>query len=274
MHIANEENKGQKTTSSYWDESWERRPRTPSGSSNIKEPNNYFWRRLNAVFSNIFQSLDAPNSRLIEVGAGASDWLPHLHHRFGFSIAGIDYSEVGCRIARDNLVRASASGTIYTGDMFDPPPELLGQFDVAVSFGLVEHFENTGVAVSACAAFVRPGGIVLTLIPNMRGLYGALYKVFNRKVYDTHVPLTLRELMDAHRDAGLNVFFYHHILGIPGVVEQNRKESSFVRRALRRVMFQISRIVWTLEEKGFGIPENRISSPYMVCVARKPGQIG
>lgn len=274
MHIANKENEGQKTTASYWDESWDRLPKTPGDSSKKREPNNYFWRRINAVFSDIFESLDVRNSRLIEVGAGASEWLPHLHHRFGFSIAGIDYSEVGCRIARDNLVRASAPGTIYSGDMFDPPPELLEHFDVAVSFGLVEHFENTSAAVSGCAAFVKPGGIVLTLIPNMRGLYGALYKIFNRKVYDTHVPLTLRELMDAHRDAGLNVFFYQHILGIPGVVDQNRKESSYVRRALRRFMFRISRILWTLEEKGLGIPENRISSPYMICVARKSSQIG
>lgn len=259
-----------KTTTDYWDENWRRASKNNSDESGPKEHDSYYWRRMHSIFTNSFETLDTANCSLIEVGAGASDWLPYLHHRFGFGVAGLDYSEVGCQAARENLLSTSTPGFIHRGDMFAPPLELRERFDVAVSLGLVEHFENTTAAVSACANFVKPGGLVFTLIPNMNGLYGALYKLFNRKVYDIHVPITLKELIRAHRDAGLNVFLHEHILGVPGVIDQQRIEPVFVRRALRKLVFQFSRVAWALEEKGWGVPENPFSSPYMVCVARKP----
>ena len=258
-----------KATEEYWDENWRRAYRNADGSE-PKERASYYWRRMNRIFAKSFAELDTPNCRLIEVGAGASDWLPHLHHRFGFSIAGLDYSEVGCRVANEILLRSSTPGSIYRGDMFNPPHELNDNFDVVVSFGLVEHFENTAGAVSACAALAKPGGLVLTLIPNMSGLYGSVYKIFNRKVYDIHVPITLNDLTQAHRDAGLHVFLHEHILGVPGVIDQQRIEPVLIRRLLRKFVFHISRIVWALEEHGWGVPENSFSSPYMVCVAKKP----
>lgn len=270
MHDKQCQDSDRKTTTDYWDENWRRTSEISSNSAGPKERNSYFWRRVNSIFAKSFDELDAPKSSLIEVGAGASDWLPHLHHRFGFSVAGLDYSEVGCQVAKENLQKTSTPGAIYHGDMFDPPPELRERFDVAVSFGLVEHFENTTAAVSACAAFVKPGGLVFTLIPNMSGLYGGLYKIFNRKVYDVHVPITLKQLTRAHWDAGLEVSFHEHILGVPGVIDQQRIEPVFLRRVLRKLVFQFSRIAWALEEKGWGVPENPFSSPYMVCVARKP----
>lgn len=245
--MPHEQNEGadRKTTTDYWDENWRRLSKNnPDGSGGWHK--GYYWRRMNSIFAKSFAGLDAPSCSLIEVGAGASDWLPHLHHRFSFRVAGLDYSKVGCQVAKENLLKTATPGIIHYGDMFDPPPELRGKFDVAVSFGLVEHFENTASAVSACAGFVKPGGIVFTLIPNMSGLYGNLYKIFNPKVYDIHVPSTLQQLTQAHRDAGLDVFLHEHVLGVPGVIDQQRIEPVLIRRLLRKFVFQVSRIAWAL----------------------------
>ncbi len=258
-----------KSTVDYWDENW-RRTSDDETFALLNERRGYYWRRMERVFKKSFAELETAKCSLIEIGAGASEWLPYLHRRFGFTVAGLDYSDLGCRRARDILARTSTPGDIYQADMFDPPPGLGQKFDVVVSFGVVEHFADTASTLAACSAYARPGGLILTLIPNMRGLYGWIYRIFNRKVYDIHVPLSLKELKRAHADAGLEPVLHEHILGMPGVIDRYRDEPVAFRRLVRKVAFQFSRVTWALEERGWGMPENPFTSPYMVCVARKP----
>ena len=79
--------------------------------------------------------------------------------------------------------------------MFDPPDDMKGQYDLVMSFGVVEHFKDTTACLKACAAFVKPGGQMFTMIPNMTGLVGSLQKIIDRNVYDIHVPLSCKMLM-------------------------------------------------------------------------------
>jgi SAM-dependent methyltransferase len=232
----------------------------------------YFWRRIDRALARSFADVKM-GAQLIEIGAGASEWLPYLHSRFGFAVTGLDYSEVGCERARDNLARASTPGAIHQADMFKPPVELVERFDAVVSFGLIEHFSDTTSAVAACAAYAKSGGIVVTLIPNMKGLHGMLYRIYDKKVFDTHVPLSLKDLMRAHSEAGLEVVFGEYLLGLPGVMDQHRVEPVLSRRILRKLVFHISRLYWGLEEHSFGVRENAFTSPYLICAARKGGLI-
>lgn len=249
-----------KSNVGYWDEFWRR----ASGQTQ----DSYYWRRLDRAFTKALAPLATQGMRLIEVGVGGSEYLPYLHRRFGFRVGGIDYSETGCVAAKKLLETTETPGDIRQADMFEPPADLLGQADVVISMGLVEHFAETARAVGACAAFTRPGGLVITVIPNMSGLYGKLCKVFNRAVFDTHVPLDLKQLMQAHHDCGLRDVSGEYLLGLPGVIDGARYEPVRLRRYLRKLVYPCSRAYWALEEKGFGVPENPYSSPYMICVAR------
>ena len=141
---------------------------------------------------------------------------------------------------------------------------MTAKFDVVCSFGLVEHFSDTAQAVAACASFAKPGGLVLTLIPNMTGLNGFFYKTLNRRVFDTHVPLTLSQLVQAHKQSGLDVYCESYLLGLPGIIDENRNESSLFRALLRKCAHYLSRVIWWAEERGVGVPENQITSPYMI----------
>lgn len=269
LNRQNRNDDDRKSTVGYWDENWRR------ASANAREldrdlQGSYFWQRIDRALAQSFSGEESTVRSLIEIGAGASEWLPYLSKRFGFEVAGLDYSEVGCQRARDILAGTSTSGVIYQADMFAPPTNLLGKFDVVVSFGLVEHFSDTASAVRACADYAKPGGLIVTLIPNMKGLHGGLYRVFDRKVFDTHVPLSLSDLSCAHKDAGLEVFFREYLLGLPGVVDRRRREPVFWRRWIRTAVFHLSRIYWGLEARGLGVPENALTSPYLICAARKP----
>jgi hypothetical protein len=102
----------------------------------------------------------------------------------------------------------------------------------------------------------------------MRGLFGLAYRVANRAVYDTHIPLDIEALARAHRQAGLEVTSCRYLLGLPGVLgDFDQEQATFT---LRNMIKWVSRCYWRLEEHGLGIPPNRLTSPYALCIAMKP----
>src|SRR5207249_3744220 len=130
----------------------------------------------------------------------------------GFNVFGIDYSESGCEQARHILSDAGVEGEIVCADLFSPPSSLRRRFDVVVSFGVVEHFSPPWHAIKAFAEFLVPGALLVTVIPNLRGVMGPIEKLLNPAVYAAHVPLTTRELRAAHDAAGLSVLSSSYFL--------------------------------------------------------------
>jgi hypothetical protein len=89
--------------------------------------------------------------------------------------------------------------------------------------GVVEHFVDTSRCVAACSRFLKPGGVIITMIPNMRGMLGWLQKRIDRQIFDGHVALDPTQLAAAHRDAGLIECegFYYLVLNL-GVLNSAR----------------------------------------------------
>ena len=149
--------------------------------------------------------IETAGAHLLELGCARSVWLPYFHRQFGFRIVGLDYTEIGCAQARAVLATSAVSGEIVHADLFTPPTAMLNKFDVVVSFGLVEHFSDTAAVLSACARFLKPGGVMITTIPNFSGWLGAMQRRFDRAVYDIHVPLDREQFAQAHKAAGLDL---------------------------------------------------------------------
>ena len=269
MNDTPDQTSGRITTQQYWESGW-RGAALPGPLDPVN--GSYFSRLLHQRFKKALVQHGGDGRRFIEIGCGTSHWLPYFCGEFGFDVSGIDFSPTGCANSREILRRAGLAGDIREGDLFVPPPDWLSHFDVVGSFGLVEHFTNTAAAVAACAAYLLPGGCMVTLVPTMRGLPGLAYRIARRAVYDTHVPLDIETLAQAHRRAGLEVVDCHYLLGLPGVLgEFDTPEKSL---SLRGMIKRISRGYWWLEEHGWGVPPNRYTSPYALCIATKPARSG
>lgn len=112
--------------------------------------------------------------RLIEIGCAPGAWLAHFARR-GFKVAGIDSSPRGAALTRENLEMQNIDADIVEADVLDfELGELAGAFDVAISIGVVEHFDNPLPVFRAHADLVRTGGTVIIAVPNLRGFNGWL----------------------------------------------------------------------------------------------------
>jgi SAM-dependent methyltransferase len=184
---------------------------------------------------------------------------------------GIDSSPKGCALSEAIARKSGIDTPIHQADMFKLPETLRGCFDIVFSAGLVEHFQPTTLAVDALAELVRPGGHLVTTVPNMRGLIGFIQKYADRDVYDLHVPLGAIDLAAAHRASGLDVIDVGYLMTVNfGVIADSGKSSELSLRVRERLTSWASKSVWLLEQ--FGLPElpNPITSPYAYAIARKP----
>jgi SAM-dependent methyltransferase len=260
----------------YWDLVWQKgdlpRPIDPRDRS-LK---NHVELEFDALFKETFTAQCSGHaSSLVELGCARSVWLPYFSKEFGFHVTGVDYSPLGCDQARATLAREEVKGEIILADILRPPAYLLNRFDYAVSFGVVEHFEATHECLKACAAFLKPGGMLLTAIPNMKGLVGWLQKYLAKEVYDVHVPLDARALRREHELGGLTILRCEYFCFLNfGVLNLNRIRRSFLGLSLSRALNAISAATWTLERMGPRLPVNRITSPYIVCVSMKKTPTG
>ena len=263
----------------YWDQLWASAP--PPGAFDPSRPGlrNFLNRNLDGEFRRVFAGCGlGPGTRSLEIGCAQSYWLPHFGRAYGFAVAGLDYSAIGCERSRALLAREGVAGEVVQADLFDPPARLEGAFDLVFSRGVVEHFEDTAGTLRAFARFARPGGFVVTTIPNLSGLLGPLQKFLYRPVYDVHVPLDADDLARGHADAGLAVRSCHYFLfanvGMCHLGDMPRDSAEYlVKKALLAAAGRLNMLTWIVEER-VRLPPNRLTSPFIVCVAEKPGARG
>lgn len=253
----------------YWDALWEGQQLPTPVDPNDRSLGNTVRLEQHALFERRLGNLP-PGSSILEVGCARSVWLPYFATGFGFSVAGLDYSETGCEQARAILASAGLEGEVVQGDMFEPPAALLGRFDAVISFGLVEHFSDTAAAHAALARFLKPGGVMVTFIPNMGGsLIGWLQKRLDRRVYDVHVPLDRRQLARANIQAGLRLESCRYFMACNwSVINISDWRSAPMRGRAAHIQSGLSKVVWWLERHGLRVRPNRSTSPYVVAIAR------
>ncbi|GAB6126964.1 class I SAM-dependent methyltransferase [Humidesulfovibrio idahonensis] len=260
-----------KAGADYWRDVWLREAPEPVDLDDASLRNH-----VNLRLGRFFQEhlpQARPGQIFLEAGCGASAWLPVFARRFGYRVMGLDYSEQGCGLAKAVLQKAGVAGSILRADLFALPPELQGSADVVFSQGLVEHFSPTRGVVERLAWLAKPGGLVLTLAPNMRGLTGLLQRVADKRTFDLHVPLTPEDLARAHRESGLKPLAWGHLGTLNlGVVNLSRWASRPVgHRLLTWLLAGSSMGVWLLERLCKDELPNGLTSPVAYCVARKAG---
>jgi SAM-dependent methyltransferase len=185
------------TTEAFWDGHWESSGAAGSGFEG------YEGRVWSAIFQRTFSEAK-PGDKCIEVGCADSRYLPWIAQRHGLAVAGVDYSEAGCRLAEKRLAQAGVTGEIFQRDIFAANDDLAGKFDYVVSFGLVEHFDDPRTVLRAMRRLLKPGGRILTTTPNVTpgAMNVVIYRATAPRILAMHKLMTAAQLGGFHEDAG------------------------------------------------------------------------
>ncbi len=270
-----EDTDSDKAGRNHWNTVWRSTQRLPSpvdpASFGLQH---YLDRQFHNCFIDILSRAKEQIGRpmnLLEIGCAASRWLPYFAREFGFSVTGLDYSESGCEIARQVLSKAGVQGSIICSDLFTPPSEMLASFDVLVSFGVAEHFGDTATCLKAFGDFLRPSGIMITIVPNMVGLVGCLQKLLDSRVFAIHVPLDAPALRAAHESAGLSVqsCWYSGFAQLGCVFFDSLGQKSILFRMLHIARAVNSRALGLLDLMIPGLRGGRFLSGHVICISIK-----
>ena len=212
---------------------------------------------------------------LIEIGAGDSAILIDIAKRYRLkNVWGLDILPEAVSELRKKAEQTGVPLQTVCADLFSPPKSLLKRFDVVYSLGVVEHFDDLAGAVRAVGRFVRPGGLILTLIPNLKDslLYAPLMRIFNEEVYRAHFLYGKDDLFSAHKRSGFLVrkceYFVSSNLSLLSWCFADRRQglSFWFYKQLTRV----SKAIWYFEDRYGCLRPTKWFSPYIVCVAEKP----
>ena len=253
----------------FWTQFWQGKNLPPAIRVLGRGPRAWFYQEFHHLWQAHLPGATSKPLRLLEIGCAQSRWLPYFAQEWGYEVAGLDYSELGCAQSRALLAREGVSGEVLHQDMFHPDSRLLEAFDFVLSNGVVEHFEDTKVALAQMAAFLKPGGLVLTIVPNFTGWLGTLQSLVSKDFLAIHRLLNREELAAAHVEAGLSLHSCDYLASLhfsvvnPGGSGGDRRQTCFFKglkaaTVLTRCLNQL----WPM-------PVDQRTAGFIVCIARK-----
>lgn len=248
---------GGMTDTAYWDTTWDavRLPHVLSFEHHVN-------RRWDDLFSRYLA--DRRGATIVEVGCAPGSWLIYFHERWGMTATGIESSPVGAELTRRNATATNTPLRVLETDLFDASLE--ERFDVVWSAGLVEHFDDIATPLARLRELLRPGGLLITAVPNLNGsVYAWIQRRINPAVLDVHRVVTPADLSRAYLGLGLEVAEVGYV-GTWNLEVVNfgghRKYQVWANRIDRLT----GRVLGTTHARS----ESRLVSPYVVAVGRAP----
>ncbi|MBP6730891.1 MAG: class I SAM-dependent methyltransferase [Chitinophagales bacterium] len=258
----------------YWTKVWKESDLAQRINVHTKSVNEYPYRILHTFYEELFKNYKTEGKTLVEIGCGNSAFLGYFAQEFGFKVSGIDYSELGCEQSRRILQRDGIKGDILLVDAFNPPAELKEKYDFVCSFGVAEHFTDTAKTLEAFSYFLKPGGILITSVPNVVGATGFLQKLMNKPVYDIHVPMDKPYLEEANKKAGLTLLKSRYFVSISFAVTLEGIDGQIPfylpKKILLKSIRYFSKVIWIFEEMFGSLPEGKLFSAGIITAAQKP----
>ena len=123
---------------------------------------------------------------VLECGCGSGEVSAFLAGH-GYTVTLLDASPSALAFAEKRFHRQNLTGTFIQGDVYHLP-FLDESFDVLLSFGLLEHFEDVDVVIGEMTRVIKPGGLFFADIVTGRFSVQTLGHVFNaavRMIYHT-----------------------------------------------------------------------------------------
>jgi 2-polyprenyl-3-methyl-5-hydroxy-6-metoxy-1,4-benzoquinol methylase len=254
------------TTPEFWDSCYEGREQTAFDDCDWK---NYVPIQL----VRLLESLRLDGKAVCEVGGGdaaTTAYLAKHHPTASFSV--IDFSQIGCALASKRALLEGVTLNICQADLFDPPIEMLSNFDLVVSHGVVEHFIDLGAVMAAKKRLINKTGKLFTLIPNLSSpIYSSLCKRWSMSVFEDHVSHDMKSFIEGHKRAGLRPIKSGYLgaidFGILSMALNGPEPKSQLDFQVYLWLTRVGKIIHFLECRTFDFPKSKLFSPFMYVIS-------
>lgn len=243
------------TDRSFWKAFWESRKGL------------IFYIKPNYVFGDILAKLIAEKNikNAIELGGFPGYYATYLKKYQGLDTTLFDYyvhQDLINQLLEKNGLKPGDIN-IIEADLFNYQPEKL--YDMVLSFGLIEHFNDTKAIIETHLQFLKPGGVLFITLPNFKSVNGWVQRNFDKENYDKHNinSMDLQLLKDSCKQLGLkDIEGYYH--GRFTVWLENKAEQSKVAKAIVKAIWLAGKVATRI------VPvESKSLSPYIVLKAVK-----
>jgi SAM-dependent methyltransferase len=218
-------------------------------------------------------------ARVLEIGCGRSRWLPFLGRERGAEVFGIDIEPYAVRLAEANLAGCGVRGKVFHRDAFEVErnADLLGRFDLVYSMGVMEHFDDVELRLETLGRYLVPGGRIVTLVPNLRGVNWLLQRFADLETLETHVIYDTARLRHAHETARFRTLGCGYIGFFDGHLSSAGRSPRTARRRLHAWLCRSAGMgaeAWVRLVRGSMTPETGWFSPHVYYAGTFPPSRG
>lgn len=207
---------------------------------------------------------------VLEIGGAPGQYLAYMHKNFGYQVHCLDYSEIGCEKTKENFKLLNIPVKVYHEDVFS---ENLGipQFDIVFSMGLIEHFDDVSQVVQKHLDLLKPGGILMLGLPNLRGINHLFLRFLAPELLRQHnlQTMNIKTWKSFEKEFGLEIIFKNYIGGFEPMTLLVQEKKSFFNNCI----FFKARVLNRIFHKNFKFfrkLNSRFFSAYILAVYRKP----
>ena len=195
----------------YWDTIWGREVSLAENRYNIaRSERSARWKRIDQAVVKTFGGFRG--LRAIEIGAGQGSTAALMAAR-GAAVTVLDNSEASIDNSRRFFAGLGLSAEFALENALNIGPSLKGQYDIAMSFGLAEHFagENRKRIIAAHFDVLKDRGLAFISVPNKWNPPYRLYKCLAELKGSWPVeeyPFSRVELRAILREAGIQDYYF------------------------------------------------------------------
>ncbi len=145
----------------------------------------YYEDKAGVYYNNVREDLialipDNPNQRVLEIGAGAGDTIVSIKERqLAKEVVGVDLFFLSNTNQDNPLVDQFIVLDIEKNDLdFEK-----NYFDAIICGDVLEHLVDPWLVVKKLTAYLKPGGLFIISVPNIRN-YNSLFKIVIKGTFD------------------------------------------------------------------------------------------
>ena len=139
---------------------------------------------------------------------------------------------------------------------------------------MIEHSAHLKLVLEEMYSLLKPGGTMLTVMPNLRGMYTTIARVASPKLLATHKVIPPTDLASALRDAGFHVTEFGYTGGpLKLSVVDYSPWRAVIGKWGHEVLCKcvnLTDIVLGNLLVGLRVPNQQLTSPYVYALSTKP----